>query len=485
MNRATKTVTIKVNPQLAERINEQKMYEKAVISNLNSFWESNGEHIIRQYKPLLRPPQHHTIPTKEVFIKNLKNCKVLIISANSVEGTIISHRLNTTTETTALDAWPYEGHLFQFGTIEGIQVCHIWPTNTSSFTQYGSFSALEAALENATPKYVISVGVAFGIDPEHHFLGDVLVSKTLVFYNHFNKVTDGNITLNPNEVYQIDANLISQLHLLDHENPPEEVGDFKWRYGAMLTGGTVLSDAAEKCKLVKAAANIGYKIVGGEMEASGIYYACQKHKDRHIPFMIIKGICDWGALKNGWDIVRKKRNVDGEAINNDTVKDCIQAFACDNAFNTLAFVLKLLNYNLPITSLLKGNARLQEETIDVNEFATLLKNLYQVLDTYRNAMRKGNIQEINEISVSLQECMQKMYAYYELNQFSNVENSLKAKELVDLYNSFLTYYSNFIAFSPGEARSTPAAQDYARKAEHVYHLLLTTVVKYETEESKE
>ena len=482
MGRETKTVTLKVDPQLAERINEQKKYEKAVANNLSAFWENKGEQIIRQYKPLLRPPKHHTIPTEEEFIKNLKNCQVLIISANSVEGTIISHRLNSTTGTISLDAWPYEGHLFQFGTIEGITVCHIWPTNTASFTQYGSFSALEAALYHTTPKYVMSVGVAFGIDPENHFLGDVLVSKALVFYDHFNKVTDGNTTLNPNEVYQIDANLISQLHLLDHENPPEDIGDFKWRYGSMLTGGTVLSDAVEKFKLVKAAANIGYKIVGGEMEASGIYYACQKHKDRHIPFMIIKGICDWGALKNGWDIVKKRKIVDGEIINSDTVKDCVQAFACDNAFSTLSLVLKLLNYNLSIGSLQKGNAKIKEE-VDGNEFAALLKSLYQVLDAYRNATRKGDVQDINAKSVSLQECMNKVYAYYELKQFSDIENSKKAKELVDLYNMFIDYYSQFISFPPGKARSTSAAKDYAMKAEHTFRLLITTVAKYGTETS--
>lgn len=105
----------------------------------------------------------------------------------------------------------------------------------------------------------------------------------------------------------------------------------------MLTGGTVLSDAEEKKKLLEAAANIGYDIIGGEMEASGIYYACQKIKNRHIPFLIIKGICDWGAEKNGWKTAIESP-LDGE-----TIKNCVQAYACTNAYKAMSFILSQLN----------------------------------------------------------------------------------------------------------------------------------------------
>ena len=196
----------------------------------------------------------------------------------------------------------------------------------------------------------MSAGVAFGIDPNNQSLGDVLISQYLVFYDHFNKVTDGRTKLNANEVYRIDPDLSSQLHQLDNKTPPPEVGSFAWYYESMLTGATVLSDAAEMIRLVDAANNIGRTtIVGGEMEASGVYYACQKHKKRQIPFLVIKGICDWGAVKNGWDEIVGKQTIVHtiNTINGETIKDCVQAFACDNAFRTFSFVLKQLNFNLP------------------------------------------------------------------------------------------------------------------------------------------
>lgn len=188
-----------------------------------------------------------------------------------------------------------------------------------------------------TKKLIVQVGVAFGIDPDKQSFGDVLIAKTLVFYDSFNKVTNGKMRLRPQDTYQIDANLNAQIHQLDIETPPKEVGNFKWFFNAMLTGGTVLSDVDEKEKLLEAATGIGYEIVGGEMEASGIYYACQRIKNRKNPFFIIKGICDWGAEKNGWN------DIIDNAQDGDDIKDYVQAFACDNAYNAMSYIISQLN----------------------------------------------------------------------------------------------------------------------------------------------
>lgn len=90
---------------------------------------------------------------------------------------------------------------YQFATIGQISVVHIWPNDMSSFTMYGSFNAVDSALDRFQPKYVFSVGVAFGIDPSKQSLGDVLVAKNLVFYDSFNKITDGTIKLRPDDTW--------------------------------------------------------------------------------------------------------------------------------------------------------------------------------------------------------------------------------------------------------------------------------------------
>lgn len=332
----TNKTILEIDDALAKRILNQIEHRESVCENIKTFWDKNGSRIIKEYKPQLILPEHKNL-NRDEFDNRIKTCKVLIISANYVEGVIVTRRLMQSSSQAKLEAYTIDGHLYQFATIDSIPVLHIWPTDKSSYTLYGSFSAVDAALDKFTPKYVLAVGVAFGVDPKKQSLGDVLIAKDLVFYDSFNKVTDGMIKLRPQDTCQIDANLQAQVHHLELETPPENVGKFKWYYKAMLTGGTVLSDVDEKGKLLEAAAHIGFEIIGGEMEAGGIYYACQRIKNRNTPFMIIKGICDWGAEKNGW------KDVIDNSQDGDTVKDCVQAFACNNAYNAMCFIISQLN----------------------------------------------------------------------------------------------------------------------------------------------
>lgn len=340
MDRNTNRTYLEIDDMLAKKILRISEHKDAVLKNLKTFWDEKGPRIIETYKTQIEELPKHKNLKQQDFINQIRKCKVLIITANTVEGTVVSQRLLHDGQTEVPELYVTEGYSFQFATVEDIPVLHVWPSSTSSFTQYGSFNAINTALEYFTPEYVISVGVAFGIDPQLQSLGDVLVSKELVFYDNFNKVTDGVVTLKKHEAYSTDISFLASVRQLEHKTPPKEVGDFKWHYDALLTGGTVLSDTAEKLKLMEAAADRDYSnIVGGEMEATGIYYACQVYKDRNIPFIVIKGICDWGAEKNGWE------KVVGSQAREYRIKDCVQAYACNNAYDTMSFILSQLPFN--------------------------------------------------------------------------------------------------------------------------------------------
>ena len=339
MNSGTEIITLQINSELANRIIGEIEHKETVRENIRDFWNENGSQIIDKYEKMLDIPEYNNL-SRVKFNKMLTKSKVLLLSANSVEGRVVSRRLMNENGGKKLDAFVADGHLYQFSKIGSIPVLHIWPTDMSSYTMYGSFSAVDSALDRFTPNYVISVGVAFGIDPQTQSFGDVIVAKNLVFYDNYNKVTDGKTKLRREDTYTIEANLMAQLHVLENEKPPTSVGDFKWYFGSILTGGTVLSDAEEKKNLVNAAQNIGQTIIGGEMEASGIYYACQRIKNRSVPFLIFKGICDWGAEKNGWDAA----NIEG--LDREKVKDCIQAFACNNAYDAMRYNLLHLNMEI-------------------------------------------------------------------------------------------------------------------------------------------
>ena len=332
-------VTIEVDHDLANRIMEQIAHKEAVRENIKNFWDTHGVQIRQQFDNMLEVPEHNNM-SQDSFTTRIQKCKVLLLSANSVEGRVVTWRLMQENGGHKLDTVVSGGHLYQFAEIGSIPLVHIWPNDMSSFTLYGSFSAVDAALDRFQPKYIFAVGVSFGIDPNKQALGDVLVAKHLVFYDAFNKVTDGIIKLRSDDTYKIDANLSAQLHSLDRKSPPKHVGKFNWFFGSMLTGGTVLSDAVEKRQLVDAAERIGQTIIGGEMEASGIHFACQRTKNRSVPFTIFKGICDWGAEKNGWDTA----NI-GE-LDRDVVKDYVQAFACNNAYDAMRHILLQLSMEI-------------------------------------------------------------------------------------------------------------------------------------------
>lgn len=190
---------------------------------------------------------------------------------------------------------------------------------------------------------IFSLGVAYGKTPKIYEtdhaqdIGDVLISNRIVRWDAFIKLTDGKLHLDDRDfIYIGDEILGGCVHYLKNEDFPStkeaNIGQFRWFLGTILSGNMVLSDEDFKQKLLSAAVEYGIEksIVGGEMEGSGIWF---EQRDCNIPIMIIKGICDWGALKNGWDFV--STDEDYKTL----IKKCIQALCCENAFKVFAFIM--------------------------------------------------------------------------------------------------------------------------------------------------
>lgn len=313
-----------------------KDQEKKILSDMSDFWEKHGSRLKSQYMNRLSSSPEGILLNEDYLADKLKRCKTLIITANQVEGNIVTSCLMGLNKNCPLERIVADRQLYQFSEINHFPVVHIWPQSTSSFTAHGSFQAISEAFKYFRPHQVISLGVAFGAKPDIQHLGDVIVANAVIPYDAFNKVVNGRITLNPHETYETDYNLLANwAHMLgiptQLEKQCRQVGreSFQWHYGSILSGGSVISDIREKNRLFVAASQ--YKLVGGEMEGHGIYFACEQ---AGVPCIIIKGICDWGALKNNWEI--------DDTVCADTIKNCVQAYATDNAFFALCYLLKQL-----------------------------------------------------------------------------------------------------------------------------------------------
>lgn len=117
-----------------------------------------------------------------------------------------------------------------------------------------------------------------------------------------------------------------------------------------------------------------------------------------------------------------------------------------------------------------------DKSVSFQRLTDLLKEMYFSMVVYREAVKNGNIQEINIKSEVMQNSAWKIFLFYEYNQFSDKENADKAKQLVDRYNLFIEYYGQFISFTPGESRMSAEAQKYAKKAEGIFNSLMANIL---------
>lgn len=340
------------------------------LKNMKMFWSAHGKDTVAKFSKLTKcwpKEEEGKKEPKALLQERLERSPILLITANQVEANmmvrLLSHEFrinknNSSEFSTITDS----GCKFHFGFIGNNHVVHVQPKDMSSYTKAGSFSTLESVLKRYKPQLVISIGVAFGNDATKQNLGDVLVSKQLFPYDSSNKYSEKSIKL-IGSPYETNSQLLCGWRdLLEYEEFPREVleGDeydnaiapdladgynekisdlesktFNWYYGTVLSGGSVVDDVEQKVKLIEAAERRGIEdVVGGEMEGSGVYFACDNEK---IPCIVIKGICDWGIKKNSWDEVLKDVENPPE---NKIVKDCVQALAFTNAFSALRCLLE-------------------------------------------------------------------------------------------------------------------------------------------------
>lgn len=345
---------------------ENRQMESEVLEELCRFYESSKEWIT-DYSDYASKFCTEMVERNLSFSDLngvLEDYSVLILTANPIEQNILTRKLyqesniNVTNKEKLCEIYA-DGCVYQFATVQNVKIVHIHPNSTSSFTVGGSANAVRSALERFRPKLVVSLGVAFGIDPKKQHLGDVLLSSTVIPYDVFNKDTDGVITLRSEDKFSTHEALNAWNVLMrtqdfsleeqeeDRLSLIERKLNFKWQFGTMLSGGSVLSNKDKKRALLQAAKKSGEeKIIGGEMEGTGVYSECRKPD---IPCIVIKGICDWGAEKNSWStaihIVNQKWHEkdilqSSEYPTNDFIKDCVQAYAMDHATEALFRLLR-------------------------------------------------------------------------------------------------------------------------------------------------
>jgi nucleoside phosphorylase len=143
----------------------------------------------------------------------------------------------------------------------------------------GAIMTVTQGIQDLGPSAVVMVGIAFGVDPAHQHIADVLVSRQIFDYDLQRVGADGII-------YRGDK-VPASTRLLDRFRG----GRADWKgarlhFGVMLAGSRLIDNLDLRDELRKREP----EAIGGEMEGAGLYAAAAAQK---VDWILVKGISDW------------------------------------------------------------------------------------------------------------------------------------------------------------------------------------------------
>jgi purine-nucleoside phosphorylase len=176
-------------------------------------------------------------------------------------------------------------------------------TSAGSGGASGAFIMGKNAIDCLKPKFVISVGICFGLQKGKQQLGDVVISELVHDYERHRvskeKPEDRGARRegSPQLLSRARANLIIWAKAPVH-------------IGTVLSGEKLVDDEDFRSMLL----GLHPSAVAGEMEAWGLSAVCHEAQKQ---FIMVKGICDWG--------MNKEKSHQEQAAQNacDFVLDCL------------------------------------------------------------------------------------------------------------------------------------------------------------------
>lgn len=240
--------------------------------------------------------------------KKLSDVSILIITATEIEReTLFAYFTYNSTNPNMCSKYkiekiPNDGLVYSFFYINDFHVVHVEPEMTGSCTTGGTAQTLEKALKRVKPSVVISLGIAFGNNYNEQRLCDVLIGRQFFAYDKSVKITDKDLKIKKLHILESSNNLLYKIKsciLFEDTITGRYKNNFKVFIGNMLTGEYVV-DSLSFRNLIRSPFD-AFGIIGGEMEAFGMFNALNGYKRRFrhsIEGVMIKGICDWGVGKN-------------------------------------------------------------------------------------------------------------------------------------------------------------------------------------------
>lgn len=213
-----------------------------------------------------------------------------------------------------------DGNTYYLGILGKYLTVHV-QCAMGSIGRNSSILTVSRAIEHINPKFIIMVGIAFGVDEEKQKIGDVFISKSVMPYD--SRRVGKNNTINRGVECLSHRLLLNRFeNILSWEYKLECGSNAKPIFTQVLSGEALVDNEEFRASLLEC-----FPLAeGGEMEGIGVASAC----DGKIGWILVKGICDFadGKKSEGKD---KKQNI---AINS-ALDLCMQLFENEIIFEEL------------------------------------------------------------------------------------------------------------------------------------------------------
>jgi len=304
------TSNIKSNATIKDKqnIEEIKKYIHEFIRK--NIYELNSLHKV--FLAWLDTKEYETV-NSDLLEDLKKNVSIIITTVTNIETYMLHNSLMPIQGFNKIIRLFKNDNTYYIGKFGNYNIVNV-VSGMGSYTVGGSADVLKNAIVHWEPKLIISLGIAFGIDIKKQKLGDVLISSTIIPYDKNSKIENGILILRDPWFPQISTFLKDRIRNLAYFRNKR----FRTHFGCIITGENLIDDPNFK-EMILDATNT-YNIIGGEMEAYGVFKTASENQIRHC--LTIKGVCDWAEGKNA---------LSDDQDENTNIKEKLQLFAASNA----------------------------------------------------------------------------------------------------------------------------------------------------------
>lgn len=249
---------------------------------------------------------------------------IILMTATDLETEELHRHIKPLTNFSAIIKTPNDSQTYYLGKFGQYKIAHV-QCGMGSLSRDASTLTASNAIKLLNPKFLLMVGIAFGIDDTKQKIGDVLVSEAILPYN--SKRVGKNQTIQRAAATSASLTILNRFkNLRTWEHFVNETDKSEIICGHILSGEELIDNKEHRDELLKVYQNAK----GGEMEGAGIVSAC----DGKLQWIIVKGICDFADGNKGQNKESNQRIAASAAIS-----ACLEVFSSKTAFDEFKIVV--------------------------------------------------------------------------------------------------------------------------------------------------